>query len=166
MTASSANGWPPTAPRRPTPGAGRPDLTVNELILRYWDVRRGAITSATASPPASWTTSRMPSGTSGRLYGPTPAACSARVALKAVRKAMIDAGLARNTINARVGKIRRMFKWAVADELVPPAVLQGSRPSRGSRPGAAGVQETGRSAPSRPSKSRPSCPTSRPRSGR
>jgi hypothetical protein len=30
---------------------------------------------------------------------------------------MIDAGLARTTINQRVGRIVRLFKWAVENEL-------------------------------------------------
>ena len=45
------------------------------------------------------------------------------LALKALRKAMIDAGLARTTINQRVGRIVRLFKWAVENEgWVPPAI--------------------------------------------
>jgi integrase len=45
--------------------------------------------------------------------------------LKAVRDAMIAEGLARSTINHGVGRIRRMFRWAVGEELVPPTVLLG-----------------------------------------
>ncbi len=43
--------------------------------------------------------------------------------LKAVRQRMIDAGLCRKTINTGIGRIRRMFRWAVAEELVPANVL-------------------------------------------
>src|SRR5262245_11115540 len=43
--------------------------------------------------------------------------------LKAVRQSMIDGGLSRTTINTNVGRIRRMFRWGVAEELVPPTVL-------------------------------------------
>ena len=45
-------------------------------------------------------------------------------ALRAVREEMVRAGLARTTINARVHKIRRVFKWASGVELVPVAVYQ------------------------------------------
>lgn len=41
--------------------------------------------------------------------------------LKACRQAMIDAGLARKTINGHVNRIRRMFAWAAEDELIDPA---------------------------------------------
>jgi integrase len=56
---------------------------------------------------------------------------------------MIDAGLARTTINFRVSKIRRTFRWAVANELVPPAVYQGLIAVSGLLPGRDGVRETG-----------------------
>ena len=37
---------------------------------------------------------------------------------------MIDVGLSRTTINQRVGRIVRVFKWAASEELVPAAVHQ------------------------------------------
>lgn len=43
--------------------------------------------------------------------------------LKAVREDMVAAGLARTTINAQVGRIRRLFRWAVAEQFVKPDVL-------------------------------------------
>jgi integrase len=43
--------------------------------------------------------------------------------LKSVRERMVSAGDCRSTINSNVGRLRRMFKWAVAEELVPVAVL-------------------------------------------
>ncbi len=36
---------------------------------------------------------------------------------------MIDAKLCRTTINMNVGRIRRMFRWAVAEEFVPATLL-------------------------------------------
>ena len=45
--------------------------------------------------------------------------------LRAVRQRMIDANLCRNVINARINRIRRMFKWGVEKQFVPSAVLQG-----------------------------------------
>ena len=38
---------------------------------------------------------------------------------------MVEAGLARTTVNARVNRIRRVFRWAASLELVPVAVPQG-----------------------------------------
>jgi hypothetical protein len=36
---------------------------------------------------------------------------------------MIEAGLARKTINARVNRIRRFFRWAVSNEMVSESVV-------------------------------------------
>ncbi len=55
---------------------------------------------------------------------------------------MIDANLARNTVNYRVGKIRRMFKWAVSEELIPSSVAHGLREVRGLAEGKEGSRET------------------------
>lgn len=54
-----------------------------------------------------------------------PAASFGPLALKAVRKKMIDGGLSRKLINQRVGRIRRLFKWGVSEELVPASVHHG-----------------------------------------
>jgi integrase len=48
-------------------------------------------------------------------FGPTQ--------LRRVREEMVKADLSRSVINSRVNRIRRMFKWAVAEELIRPDVL-------------------------------------------
>jgi integrase len=58
------------------------------------------------------------------LYGTTPAAEFGPLSLKAVRQKFVSAGWSRKTVNARVERVRRVFRWAVAEELVPPTVLQ------------------------------------------
>lgn len=40
-------------------------------------------------------------------------------ALRAYMELLVDRGLTRNTVNQRAGIVRRMFKWAVAQELLP-----------------------------------------------
>jgi integrase len=52
-------------------------------------------------------------------------------ALKAIRDEWIKAGLVRASINRRVDRIRRMFAWGVAEELVPVDVLQALRAVKG-----------------------------------
>jgi integrase len=39
--------------------------------------------------------------------------------LRAVRQSMIQASYVRTSVNRHVGRIRRMFKWAAAEELIP-----------------------------------------------
>ena len=61
--------------------------------------------------------------------------------LKAVRQRMIDAGLCRSTINTGIGRIRRMFRWAVAEELVPANVLIALQAVQGLQAGRCGAVE-------------------------
>jgi integrase len=76
------------------------------------------------------------------LYGRTRAADFGPLALKAVRGAMIDEKLARRTINHAVNRIRRIFKWAVENQLVEPSILHGLQAVAGLRYGRSGARET------------------------
>jgi integrase len=58
------------------------------------------------------------------LYGHTPAAEFGPQALAAVRQQMMTDGLCRRVVNKRVSRIKLVFKWATARELVPAAVYQ------------------------------------------
>lgn len=51
--------------------------------------------------------------------------------LKAVLDAMVAKGLARATINTRLGWVRAWIRWAVSEELVPVTVLQSLQTVRG-----------------------------------
>ena len=55
---------------------------------------------------------------------------------------MIDAGLARTTINQRVGRIVRLFKWAASEELVPAGVYQALKAVSGLPKGRSEARET------------------------
>jgi len=46
------------------------------------------------------------------------------LALKAVRQVMVQAGHCRNHVNKNVSRIKRMFKWAAEEELIPGSVAQ------------------------------------------
>jgi integrase len=59
-----------------------------------------------------------------KLYGRTPAHEFGPKAFKLVRQSLVDEGLSRKYVNDSMSRIRRMFRWAVADELLPPAVYQ------------------------------------------
>jgi len=57
------------------------------------------------------------------LYGMLPAKDFGPLALKAVRAKMVESGWCRSTINAGMSRIRRIFKHAIANELVDSAIL-------------------------------------------
>jgi integrase len=97
--------------------------TVGELIAAFWTQHaEGHYRHADGTSTGELDNFRDSLRPLRRLYGAFPAAEFGPKALKAVRQAMIDAGLARTTINQRVGRIVHLFKWGVEQELIPPAV--------------------------------------------
>jgi hypothetical protein len=84
-----------------------------------------------------------------KLYGYTLARSFGPLALKTVRRALIDSSVCLNEVNKRVGKIKRAFNWAVSEEPVPPRSIMASGPS----PASAGAPPTSVS-PSRSSRCR------------
>ena len=55
---------------------------------------------------------------------------------------MVDSGkLSRKVINRRIGRIKRFFKWAVGEELVPPSVSQGLQAVGGLQKGRTSAHE-------------------------
>ena len=57
------------------------------------------------------------------------------LALNAVRGHMVKLCWARSYINPQIGRVRRMFRWGVENELVPPSVLHGLQAVAGRRRG-------------------------------
>ncbi len=58
------------------------------------------------------------------LYAETPASEFGPLALKAARQKWVNDSLSRTECNRRVGMVKRIFKWAVSEELVAAAVYQ------------------------------------------
>jgi integrase len=124
----------------PTSGVGS-DLSVNELALAYlafadsYYVKHGRPTTELEAIRQSIRPLRQ-------LYGDTTARDFGPLQLKAVRQAMVDAGLCRNEVNKRTGRIVRLFKWAVGEAMVPPSVHHGLQAVPGLRRGRADVRES------------------------
>jgi integrase len=55
---------------------------------------------------------------------------------------MVDSGLSRGVVNHRVNKIKRLFKWAVSEELLPSSVCEGLRTVAGLIYGRTTARET------------------------
>jgi integrase len=133
-----SNGQPHTPAVR---HVGLPSLSINEIILSYW---RFAVQHYRKDGEPTSQQGRIRSALRPlrRLYGHTPACDFGPLALKAVRQAMIEDGWSRGFINSCVGCIKRLFKWSVENELVPPAVYQGVQAVAGLRKGRSGAKET------------------------
>ena len=62
--------------------------------------------------------------------------------LKEVRKRMIARDWCRNVVNQRIGIIKRMFRWAASEQLVPASVHHGLQTVGGLKRGRSGAKET------------------------
>ena len=124
-----------------TGNGNRTNLTINELILAYWKhaqsyyVKCGRPTDEQAGIRSALRHVR-------RLYGRTRASEFGPLALKSVRQAMIEADLSRRVINQYVSRVRRMFRWAVENELVPVEVHQALMTVPGLRKNRSEARET------------------------
>lgn len=149
----------------------RPDLTVNELILAYWNWAQDRYVKD-GKPTSEQNCIRMAIRFMRDLFGDTLAGEFGPLALKTVRGAMVKhkvtretkvkdhatgktrivqkvlkEGLARSLINKQVGRIKAIFKWGVGEELLAGEVYHRLACVTGLRKGEAGARE---SAPIRP----------------
>jgi integrase len=115
-------------------------LTIAELIKRYrvhvlsHYVKNGRPTSERHDIAAAMKPLR-------EIYGKVPVTEFGPLALKAVRDRYIEKGFARSSINKHVHRIRRMFRWAVENEIVLPSILQGLQAVAGLRKGKTEARE-------------------------
>jgi integrase len=152
---------PPVSSVPPSPAAGAPSpnspLTIADLLSRYWRFVQNYYVKD-GSPTSEQDTIRQALRFVRRLYGPMPVSAFGPLALKAVRQAMIDhpitrkhkvknphtgethweekvmhIGLSRRHINKQIGRLKRMFGWAVENELVAADIYQALAPVKGLR---------------------------------
>ena len=116
-------------------------LTVNELILAYWEYAQTYYRDE-AGPTRELGNIRDALRPVRRLYGTTPVASFDPPALDAVRDEMVRSGLCRTTVNARVNKTRRMFRWGVTKKLVPADVAQALQAIEGLKKGRSAAPES------------------------
>lgn len=132
-------------PRQPTSG-----LSVNELLLAYLrhaDQHYRRPDDGTPSSEIHCIKSAV--RPLKQLYGHTSAADFGPLSLKAVRQKMVETAhpttgrtWCRRVVNANVGRIKAVFKWAVENELVPPSVHHGLQAVRGLHRGRTDARET------------------------
>ncbi len=114
----------PTPPPPADVRAEREGLTVNEVLLAYLEHAGRHYRGPDGDPTEEVAAVKRVARHVRELYGHTPAREFGPLALKAVRRRFIDRGWGRRSVNQQVERVRRVFKWAVAEELVPPAVHQ------------------------------------------
>jgi integrase len=128
-------------------GARAADLSINELLLNYIQFCEAYYRHGDGTPTSEADNIRLALRPLKRLYGHTPAADFNSVALEALREEMIREGHCRGRINRDVSRVRRLFRWAAAKQLVPLSVHESLATVEGLRAGRSAARET---APVRP----------------
>jgi integrase len=126
---------------RPSEGENE-SLSVNELILAFWQHVEQHYRRPDGTPTSEVGEYRLTLRLVKELYGHTPTKKFGPVSLKAVRHKMVEAGLCRGVVNQRIGRVKRMFRWAVENELVPSGVYHGLQAVRGLAHGRSAARET------------------------
>jgi len=161
-----------TARREPPPPLPEDaPLTVTELIARYWKFAKSYYVKD-GQPTSETHVIKMALRFVRTLYGNTPATDFSPKKLDAVRQTMITheitreikvvdektgdvqkvrklirTGMARKCINKLIGRVRRMFAWAVEQELLPVEVHAALLRVKGLKRGKSSARETARVRP-------------------
>ena len=115
-------------------------MTITELVVRYFRFAERYYRKGDR-PTGEVDRIRQALRLLRQLYGRDPVSSFKPTALRAIRLRMIERGWCRSNINKQVDRIRRMFKWAVSHDLVPPDVFHGLQAVAGLRKGRCEVRE-------------------------
>ncbi|WP_169979889.1 tyrosine-type recombinase/integrase [Tautonia rosea] len=135
----------------PEPGHARADPddqrpsegpTVAELLVRFLRHAETHYRHADGTPTGTTEKFKVALRPLRNLYARSSVAEFGPRALKALREQLVRDGLGRSTINYNVGKVVQVFKWGVAEELVPPAVYQALAAVPGLQRGRSNARET------------------------
>lgn len=121
-----------------SPPADTGSISINELMVKYLEHATGYYGDASKElAHFKHAMKRL-----RELFGATPVGEFTPKKLKAVRERMVSVGWSRKTVNHQVERLRRMFAWAVEEELVGPNVLVALREVKGLKRGRCQARET------------------------
>jgi integrase len=125
-----------------SPGRATDVVTVNEVLVAFLEWADGHYRRADGSTTDEIDEYKRVARYVRELYGLTPAKDFGPLALKAIRQKFIEKGWCRKFVNKRTERVRRVFKFAVSEELVPPSVYQGLATVSGLKLGRTVARET------------------------
>jgi integrase len=134
--------WEANSRRLAAAGAEVTSLCINELILVFWEHAQQHYRREDGTHTNELNDYKLSLKPLRELYGRLPATEFSPLKLKAVRECMTAADLCRGVINQRIGRIVRMFKWAVSEELVPESVWRSLTTVRGLERGRTEARDT------------------------
>jgi len=126
--------WLANGRRLPADTADDPAITVTELLAAYLQHARAYYRKG-GRPTKEVSHVKNAIRIVKELYGRTLVHDFGPLKLKAVRQRLIDSGHHRTYVNDTVGRIKRMFKWGLENELVPASTYQALQAVAGLRRG-------------------------------
>ena len=127
--------------RRPTIEA-HPDLTVVELCAAYWRHAQRHYRRPDGTPTDTIHRVRQAIKAMKRMYGSVPVQKFGPKALQALQHGWAQAGLSRTTVNQYTSQAKQIFKWGLAQELVPETIYRALAAVAGLRAGRTEARET------------------------
>jgi integrase len=134
--------WEASGHRTPRPTGSSSDLTVSELILRYWRWAERHYLDGEGKPSRELENMKDALRPLCQMYAQRLAWEFGPLGLRVLQEHLARSGLCRGVINSRINRIRRVFKWAVSYELLPPAVYEALRTVPGLARGRGQARET------------------------
>ena len=98
-------------------------MTVAELLLAYRNHAGRHYRGHDDKPTSEIYEVKVVARALRELHADTPAAEFGPLALKTARQRWVNEGRSRTECNRRVGMVKRIFKWAVSEQLCPPGVF-------------------------------------------
>jgi hypothetical protein len=118
------------------------DLSINELCLAFFQHAENYYRRHDGETTGDVENLRLAIRPLEKLYGLKLARDFGPKALKAVRQFMIDGGLARRTINQRIARINRLFRYGVENELIPANIHHALKAVTSLKRGRSGAKES------------------------
>jgi len=110
-----------------------PDVTVNELILAYWQYASARYVDSSGKSKKEVSAIKSAMRPLSESFGSLPAVRFGPRALAAIQRDFVKAGYCRTVVNDHVRRVRRIFKWATANEMIPSRIFEGLRTVDGLR---------------------------------
>lgn len=133
--------WLANGRRAPSRTDDQPDRLICEFCAAYWEFASGYYVK-NGVPSGEQHHVRLLVGLLSKLYGRSAISEFSPLRLKAIRQQMIGLNNSRIYIDNQIGRVKRMFKWGVENELAPPKVYQALQAVAGLRKGRSAARET------------------------
>jgi integrase len=124
--------------------------SINEVLLAFWTFAEKHYRKPTGEPTTELNEYGYALRPLRELFGTTRAAAFGPLALQTVRNRMIELGWCRTRVNKQVGRVRRAFRWAASQELIPATTVHALSTMSGLQRGRCDAHDTEAVTPADP----------------